>query len=139
MVRLQKIKRMRRRKAVALVVGAAVSCLVAASAASLGGVSPDTIGTDAVTVASCDTDGVDVSYTTGYDASVGRYQTTAVTVSSIDAACNGNAISVTVSDAADAALGTATGTVGGTSQVLTFAGIGVNANLIEGVAVLISG
>jgi len=139
MIRLQRIKRIRRRKALALVVGAAVACTVAASAASLGGVSSDTIGTDAVTVASCDTDGVSVAYTTAYDATVGRYQSTAVTVSSIDAACNGNAISVTLSDAANASLDTATGTVAGTSQVLTLTGIGVDASLVEGVAVLISG
>ena len=71
----------------ALPAAVAAMGLATASAASLGGITSSSYGADVGVVSSCDTDGVTVAFTNSYDASLGRYQTTAVTVSGIAAAC----------------------------------------------------
>ena len=53
--------------------GLAVTGGVFASAASLGGVESANLGSSATVVASCDTDGVTVDYSTAYDSASGTY------------------------------------------------------------------
>ncbi|MGB2756395.1 MAG: hypothetical protein WBD02_01885 [Acidimicrobiia bacterium] len=130
-----------RRKRIVGAIGAGVLALgvVGASAASLGGITSDSLGADVTTIASCDTDGVQLKpFTNAYDATAGRYQTSGVTVAGIAAGCATKSMSVTLKDAAGVSLGSATATVGGTSQAVTFSPT-VNANAVVGAAVVISG
>ena len=62
------------------VAAVAVAAFGAASAASLGGLSSAEVGANDTVVASCDTDGVSMTYTTAYDATASKYQVT-VTIS----------------------------------------------------------
>ncbi|HIE21361.1 MAG TPA: hypothetical protein EYP73_02025, partial [Acidimicrobiia bacterium] len=84
-----------RRKLTAIVLAVLVFSLIAASAASLGGITTADLGADATVVAACDTDGVDVSYNTRYSPGApGNYEVTSVVVSNIASACNTYTISV---------------------------------------------
>lgn len=129
----------RRRKAFAIIVPAALLGLVGAAAASLGGITSPSLGADVVVVASCDTDGVTLAYTNGYDAALGRYQTTSVAVSGINAACNTHAISVTLKDSSGASLGSGSSTVAGGAASVALSGSGANASAVVGAAVIITG
>jgi hypothetical protein len=130
----------RRRRSVlfALLIGLAAFGLVGAAAASLGGLSGQKLGADDSVVASCDTDGVTLAYTTAYDATSGVYRVTGVTVGGINAACSGESMSVTLKDGTGASLGTGTASVGGTSQAVTIAPTAA-AKSVVGAAVVISG
>ena len=97
-------------------------------------------GADVGVVSSCDTDGVTVAFTNGYDATLGRYQTTAVTVSGIAAACASKALALTLKDGSGASLGTGSvASISGTSAVVPIGGVGANANAVVGTAIVISG
>lgn len=76
-----------------------IAALGLGSAAALGGVTglttPDIAAADAL-VASCDTDGVSIQYTTTFDSG---YTVTHVVVSDIALACNGDQISVVLTNA----------------------------------------
>src|SRR5207342_968809 len=76
-------RKRRRRIAAAIIAGAATLGVVGASAASLGGITSNSLGADTAVVGSCDLDGVTLAYTNSYDATLGRYQTTAVNVTGI--------------------------------------------------------
>ncbi len=107
------------RTLIALVAGLVVFGGVIASATSLGGVSSRALGSGASVVASCDTDGVAVAYTTAFDAASGTYRVSAVTVSGIAAACSGQQIEVGLRNSAGtSSVSTARTTVSGTSQTL---------------------
>ncbi len=125
----------------AVLAGIAAFGLVGASAASLGGITSSSLGADVGVVASCDTDGVTVTFTNAYDATLGRYQATGVTVGGMNAACTGKALNLTLKDAAGGSLGSlSTASVSGATAAMTFApGSTVDAKLVEGVAVVISG
>ena len=86
------------RKILRLLVVITVFGAVYAAAASLGGINSGRLGADDATVASCDTDGVSTSYTSGWDASDRRYEVSAVNVSGIDNSCDGESMSVTLTD-----------------------------------------
>ena len=90
----------------ATIVGAAVY----ASAASLGGLNSGALGAGSANVGSCDSNGFDVTYSLDAESKV-----TSATVSGIDAACGGGALSLTVTGADGAPLGSASGTVSGSS------------------------
>ncbi|MCC6770526.1 MAG: hypothetical protein IT360_04875 [Gemmatimonadaceae bacterium] len=112
---------------VALAVGVAVFAAAYASAATLGGLGTDDLGSDDSVVASCDTSGgVVTTYQTSYDATEATYVVDSVTVSNIDAACNGQNIKVTLTGASNVALGDGSTTVAGVSQIVTIAGVGAN-------------
>lgn len=131
--------RRRKRMVGAVAAGALAVGVVGASAASLGGITSDSLGADVGVVASCDTDGVQLKpFTNTYDAALGRYQTSGVTIAGIAAACSTKTLSVTLKDSAGASLGSGTATVGGTTQAVTFSPT-VNANAVVGAAVVISG
>ncbi len=130
-----------RRRGMIGAIGAGVLAIgvVGASAASLGGITSNTLGADVTTVASCDTDGVTLNpFTNSYDTTLARYETSGVTIAGIASGCNGKSLKITLKDSAGASLGEATATVAGTSQAVTFAPT-VNANLVVGAAVVITG
>ncbi len=80
----------------AVLFGTLVYTIALASAATIGSVTDAGLGAGNAVVASCDTDGVNTAYTTAYSASTPGYNVTAVSVTAINTACNGKAISVTV-------------------------------------------
>lgn len=90
-----------RRKIIALVVAVLAFSLVAASAASLGGISRAGVGADVDVVASCDTDGVDVSYLMRWASGRGEYELRRVIINGIADACLGQQISMTISQGAN--------------------------------------
>lgn len=120
--------------AIALLVGTAV---VAASAATLGGLTGDDLGADDAAVASCDTDGLTVDYTTSYDATDQRYEVTAVVLSGIATACAAQTASVTLADSTGAAVGSGSATIGGTSATVTLS-TAASAEAVEHASVLIT-
>jgi hypothetical protein len=97
---------------------------VFAMAASLGGISSANLGADDAVVASCDTDGVTTAYTSGWDATDERYETSAVTVGGLADTCDGQTMKVTLIDSSNASLGEGTLTIPtgvGTSHSVTLA------------------
>ena len=96
---------MRKRTLTAALVATAVFCSVYAMAAGLGGVASNAVGADNVAVAACDSDGVSSSYTTAWDPTDKRYEITTVTIGGVDDACDGQTLSVSLTDSAGAQLG----------------------------------
>lgn len=130
----------RQRIGVAIIAGAAALGVVGASAASLGGLTSNSLGADTAVVGSCDSDGVTLTYTNSYDAALGRYQTTSVGVTGIAAPCAGKSLSLTLKDSGGVALGSGTvASIVGTSATIALAGSGANANAVVGAAAVISG
>jgi hypothetical protein len=99
------------------VLGALIAAgLVSASAATLGGLNSDTLGANDDVVASCDTDGIGMSYQYAYNAASQYYEVTAVDFSGVNAAC----------DTLDASVSLANGTTLLTTEAS--AGITVTSN-----------
>jgi len=95
-----------------------------------------------VAVASCQASGTPTgTYTTAYDSTVPGYKVSGVTVTGLDTNCANKAISVTLTGAGSANLGTITGTVpvGGGSLALGAPSSTVSAALVTGVSVAIAG
>jgi hypothetical protein len=92
------------------------------------------------TVASCQTTTPVVSYAPAYDTTLVGYKVGTITVTSLDAACASKAISVTLTGAAGANLGTITGVVpaGGGVQTLT-PGATISAASVIGISVAVNG
>ncbi|GAW52164.1 MULTISPECIES: hypothetical protein [unclassified Nocardioides] len=80
----------------ALGAGGAATAAVVASAASLGSVNSTDLGAGTSVIASCDSDNIDVSYTTAYQ--TGNYKVTSVTLSNVAAACIGQRVKITLAD-----------------------------------------
>lgn len=91
--------------AVAAVVATSTAGL--AAAATLGGLDRDDFGADRSPMTACDTDGIDVGYTSAYSPTAGRYEVTAVNLSHIDAGCAGQTLTVTLAALDGAALAVA--------------------------------
>lgn len=129
-----------RKKLTAVVLAALAFGLVAASAASLGGIDQADLGADATVVASCDTDGVTVDYTLDYTdtGDPGYFAVTDVVVSGIDGNCDGDDIYVEIGGS-DAELdnGSATVQTGGTTTVALMAGT-ADAEAVDEIAIYIS-
>ena len=133
-------RKRRRRIGAAIIAGAATLGVVGASAASLGGITGNSLGADTAVIGGCDLDGVTLAYTNTYDATLGRYQTTAVNVTGIAPACAGKTLSLTLKDGAGVALGSGTvAAIAGTTALVTFTAPGANANAVLGAAVVIAG
>jgi hypothetical protein len=134
----------RRRRGVlfALLIGLAAFGLVGAAAASLGGLGGQKLGADDTVVASCDTDGVTLAYTTAYDATAGTYKVTGVTISGINTACNTETMAVTLRDSTGASIGTGSAVVNVSAapfaQTVTIAPTAA-AKSVVGASVVISG
>jgi hypothetical protein len=110
-----------KRSLVAGVAGLAIAGGVFASAASLGGVSSTNLGSSATVVSSCDTDGVELDYTTSYDADAGIYRVREVKLAGIDASCAGEAVEVSLKKADGTSTTTTRTPVTGTSQTIAVA------------------
>jgi hypothetical protein len=131
-----------KRAILAVTLAAIVGAGVYGLAASLN-VTSGTLGAGTATVAACQAGTINVTYTSAYSASAPGYQATQVTLNGLDTsagACGGKAFKVTLTDSADAVLGTeATGTIpsSGTTASSTFTGVAASA--VEGVHVTIAG
>lgn len=127
---------------IALAVGVAVFAAAYASAATLGGLNSDDLGSDDDVVASCDSDGVVVTYDTVYSAASAAYIVDKINVTGVDAACAGQTIKATLSGGAtipsDASLTEVTQPAVAGSNVLDVTAT-VIAEQVQGVHVLISG
>ena len=131
---------MTKRTVIAILAGLLVFASVFALAASLGGVTSGKVGADNTTVASCDTDGVTTSYATAWDATNKRYSISSVTVSGVNDACDGETLSVSLTDASGTQLGS--GTLSIPTSAATAFTVAMSptpsAKLTEGVHVLIN-
>jgi len=126
-----------RKRLTAVVLAVLVFSLIAASAASLGGINQADLGADATIVASCDTDGVVVDYQLSFDFGTGQFDITDVDVSDIDANCNGDDIYVEIG-ASGASIDSGSGTVAaGAATVTMTAGTG-DAEALDQIAIYIS-
>jgi hypothetical protein len=124
-----------RKKLTAIVLAVLAFSMIAASAATLGGINTSSLGAETDIVVSCDPDGIDVDFTVAL--SGGEYKTSAVNISGIAAACAGQDISVTLLDGTGASLGSA-----GPSAVAATthsASITASASAVKGIAVVIEG
>jgi len=104
-------------------------------------VGSNTLSAGNATVASCQASGAPTgTYSVAYDSTLGGYKVSGLTVTGLDAGCASKAISVTLTGAANANLGTATGTVpvGGGSLALSPSGT-IAAASVTGVNVAING
>ena len=100
----------RKSAAIALAI-VGVAGLSLASAAQLT-VNSSSLGAGTSVVASCDTDGIGVTYTNVYNAGTGVYDTSAVQLTGIAPACNGLKYQVQLKGTGGAALGAeVTGTI----------------------------
>jgi hypothetical protein len=124
---------MSKRKTLAVVAAVAAFAAVSASAATLGGLNSASLGADTSVVASCDTDGVAVSYTTAYHAASKEYRVSAVDLSGIAGTCDTGTIKVTLASDS-ASLGETSGTVAGSTASLA---ISATAEDVTNVAVVI--
>lgn len=113
--------------------------LVAASAASLGGVTSSAdLGAETQVVAGCDTDGITIDFTTAYNATTAEFDLATVEIGDLDG-CDTQSIQVEVYDSGGSSIGNDSGTVSGNSDATYSAGIVVRAEDVEGVAVVVSG
>ena len=131
-----------RRTVLALLGGILAFVLIAGAAASLGGITSGDLGADDGIVASCDTNGVTTSYTSAYSATgTAGYKVDDVTVGGISDNCDGQTMTVTLSGASDAELGTVTQAVpvaAAFTNVLDFSSQDVLSEAVTGVHVVIS-
>ena len=99
-----------RRSLVALLAAVSASASVFGSAAGLGGINPSQrVGSDDSLVAACDTNGVGVAYTETYTATApAGYKVSAVTITGVADACDGQNVSVTLANTSDASIGAGT-------------------------------
>lgn len=127
-----------RRKLTAVVLAVLVFSLIAASAASLGGISTSDLGAETTVVVGCDTDGVTVDFTTTYNATTGEFDISAVDIGDLDG-CDTQSIEVEAYASGGASLGNDSGTVSGNTDATFSASISARAEDVEGVAVVVSG
>lgn len=108
-------------------------------AASLN-LTSDSLGAGTAVVASCQAATLNATYTSTYSAAAPGYTVGTVTVTGLAATCWTKAYKITLSGAANASLGEATGTTpsSGTTFAATFSPA-LSATLITGVNVVISG
>jgi hypothetical protein len=122
----------RKKLTIGLVAAVGIFAAVFGTAATLGGINSDNLGADSEVVASCDTDGIDVAYTTGFNGT--DFTVTSVDLSDIAAACEGQTVSVAL-DGAELTSGTAddSGSMSFTLDPV------VTAESVEDIAILITG
>ena len=131
---------MRKRTILALLVSLVVFGSLYAMAASLGGITSDSVGADSTVVASCDTDGVTAAYVTAWDATDKRYEITTTTVGGVADTCDGRTMSVSLTDTSGAQIGSGSlviPTSGATSFAVTMS-TPPSAKLTEGIHILIA-
>jgi hypothetical protein len=130
-----------KRLLIAVVLGGTVFAAVFAAAATLG-LTSDNLGSGDQVVASCAT-GVNVTYQTSYQASLGRYRLDTITLQNLTAQCDGQTITATLTgpSGGNNPVGAVTTELccdGGTTAVLAVTG-DVNPEDVTGVHVVITG
>jgi hypothetical protein len=134
---------MRKRTLLAVLGGIVAFAIVVASAASLGGLTSDNLGADDSLVASCDTNGVTSSYTTVYNATgTGGFKVDDVTIDGINDACDGQEMTITLTDNANAVIGEVASTIPtnvAITNVADFVSDNVLAEAVTGIHVVITG
>jgi hypothetical protein len=91
------------------------------------------------TVASCQASGTPTgTYTVAYNSSLSSYAVSNVTVTGIDAGCNGKTLSATLTGTGGASLGAVSGAIAGTSLTLA-APANLDAKNVTGISVAING
>lgn len=131
---------MKRRTLIAVLAGLLVFAGVFALAASLGGITGDRVGADNTVVASCDSDGVSAAYATAWDATDKRYEITSVTVSGVSDTCDGQTMSVSLTDSSGAQIGSGSVAIP-TSAATSFSvsmSPATSAKLTEGIHIVIA-
>lgn len=123
----------------AIVAGLLTFGAVTGLAASLN-LTSDSLGAGTVVVASCQAAALNATYTSTYSAATPGYTVGTVTVTGLAATCYSKPYKITLSGAANASLGEATGTTpaAGTTIVATFAPA-LAATSVTGISVVISG
>lgn len=106
---IMKNPRKTRRASLAVLAGLAVTGIVGASAATLGGLGVSSLGADDEAVASCNADGVDIDFRIDYDGTTPIVDQ--VVVSDVDTDCDGKDFELTLFDDSDVVLTTQTGTI----------------------------
>lgn len=126
-----------RNKTIAIVAGVAVFAAVSASAATLGGAQTADLGANSNTVKAQVQNGVNVAWTTAYDATLGSYKVTGATLTANGAETIPATASVrlTLKDSTGASLAELTGT-GATLGALAST---VAAHDVYGVSLVING
>lgn len=128
-----------RRILLSLLVAGAVGGGIYGAAASLGGLTSDNLGAESSVVASCDTGGVSVHFTTAFQS--GRYAITQVKLDNVADTCRGRPVSVTLTNAgAEAGSGSSTVATGTSGVNLTTINVASPpaAKDVDGVHVVIS-
>lgn len=128
-----------KRKVLAGIAGVAVLGPVGGFAATLGGLTVEGLGASSNAVASCDTTGVDLAFTTAYDSTANDYDVQSVTVSNIDVACNGQDMKVTLNGSTASLTSEGAGTVGTTGTETLTLDAPIEAEAVDNAAVVISG
>jgi len=126
-----------RRKSAAIALAViGVAGLSLASAAQLN-INSASLGAGTEVVASCDADGVAVGFETAYGTAT--YNATAVNVTGIAAACDGQDIRITVTDGGVAVGNEIVGTVPTGGTFTAPLSVAYDAELIDGVSIVIHG
>ena len=123
----------------------AVTATIGTAAFASAAITADTVpklGADVDAVASCDA-AVTTTWDSAYEAAIGEFEVTTVTVSAIvDVACLAATLKVQLVKAADVALGTTVSAVIAateTSKILDFSGQSLKASEVDKVAVILTG
>jgi hypothetical protein len=128
---------MKKRLAIRLVIIATVFATVFGLADTLN-LTAGSLGAAESVIAACQSTALTTAFTSSYSATQPGYQVTTVTISGMATTCQSRPFRITLSGAAGASLGEATGTTPATGT--TFAGtFTVNAASVTGIAVVISG
>ena len=133
------IKALAQRKTLfALVLALTIFGAVYGFAATLN-VNSDQLSAGNASVASCQASGTPTgTYSVAYDSTITSYAVSGVTVTGIDAGCNGKTLSATLTGTGGTSLGTVSGTIAGTSLALTPAAH-LDAKNVTGISVAING
>ena len=123
----------------AIVAGLLMFGAVYGLAASLN-LTSDSLGSGTATVAACQSAALNATYTSTYSATAPGYTVGTVTITGLASTCYSKPYKITLSGAASASLGEATGTTPatGTSFAATFSPA-VAATSVTGISVVISG
>ena len=131
-----------KRKTLAVLAAVAAFAAVSASAASLGPLTSQSLGAGVTVVASCDTDGINVTFATSYVPAAKEFQVSAVNLANLNSACNGQTANLVVSDSGGGQLATITLPISGLSGTTATLNVPLAANLsakdVAGVAIVIS-
>jgi hypothetical protein len=128
------------RRVIAAIVGATLTFSVVYGLAASLNLTTNDLGAATSTVAACQAAALNATYTSAYSATAPGYTVGTVTVTGLAATCYSKAYRITLSGAASASLGEATGTTpsSGTSFSATFSPA-VAAASITGISVVIGG